>query len=67
MEDSLTAYTYGSALSNFWESRLGALDVGMDADFIVLEKSPIDVDSYDIADIEVLEVFKAGVAINQYF
>ena len=67
VEDSLTAYTYGSALSNFWESRLGALDVEMDADFIVLEKSPIDVDSYDIADIEVLEVFKAGVAINQYF
>lgn len=67
VEDSLTAYTYGSALSNFWESRLGALDVGMDADFIVLDKSPIDIDSYDIADIEVLEVFKAGVAINQYF
>ncbi|CAN2174647.1 COG1574 Predicted metal-dependent hydrolase with the TIM-barrel fold [Candidatus Nanopelagicaceae bacterium] len=67
VEDSLTAYTYGSALSNFWEPRLGVLDICMDADLVVLEKSPLEVDPHDILDIEILEVFKAGVAINQYF
>ena len=67
VEDSLTAYTFGSALSNFWEKRIGSLEVGMDADLIVLAHNPCEVDPHAIAVIEIYEVLKRGVAINQYF
>jgi len=49
--DALRAYTVGGAYAGFDEERLGTIEVGTCADFVVLESSPWEAD--DIADIDV--------------
>ncbi|WP_246998422.1 amidohydrolase [Halosolutus gelatinilyticus] len=51
--EALRAYTLGAAYAGFDEDRLGTIEVGKRADFVVLEESPWDrsgeIDSIDVA------------------
>lgn len=49
--EALRAYTHGAAYAGFDEDRLGTIEVGKRADFVVLEESPWETD--DIAGIDV--------------
>ena len=50
--EALRAYTRGAAYAGFDEERLGTIEVGKKADFVVLERSPWD-HPEDIEDIDV--------------
>jgi predicted amidohydrolase YtcJ len=50
IEESLTAYTAGSAYQLFREKEVGSLDVGMRANLVILDKSPfLDTDLQIVA------------------
>ncbi|QLD86790.1 amidohydrolase [Natronomonas halophila] len=51
--EALRAYTSGAAYAGHDEDRFGTIEEGKAADFVVLDKSPWDVDPEDIADIDV--------------
>jgi len=51
--EALRAYTLGSAYAGFDEDRMGTVERGKLADLVVLESSPWEVDSGEIADIDV--------------
>ena len=59
LEDSLVHYTEDAAYSNFWNK--GAIAVGVDADFVVLDKNPVKVAPEKVNEIKVLQVYLAGV------
>jgi len=50
--EALRAYTRGAAYAGFDEDRLGTIEVGTEADFVALERSPWE-HSDEIADIDV--------------
>ena len=59
VEDSLVHYTQDAAYSNFWNK--GVIEVGADADFVVLDQNPLKVVTEKVAKIEVLQVYVAGI------
>ena len=61
LEDSLVHYTQDAAYSNFWNK--GVITVGADADFVVLDKNPLEVAPEKVNEIEVLQVFTRGQAV----
>ena len=61
LEDSLVHYTQDAAYSNFWNK--GVIAVGVDADFVVLEKNPLKVAPEKVNQIKVLQVFTRGQAV----
>ena len=61
LEDSLVHYTEDAAFSNFWNK--GVIAVGVDADFVVLEKNPLKVAPEKVNEIKVLQVFTRGQAV----
>ena len=58
--EALHLYTYGSAYALNEESAIGRLDVGMYADFIVVDKDPFEVGDEEIKKIRVLETWVNG-------
>jgi predicted amidohydrolase YtcJ len=58
LEDSLVHYTQDAAYSNFWNK--GVIEVGADADFVMLNQNPLKVEPEKVAEIEVLQVYVAG-------
>jgi hypothetical protein len=60
VEEALRAYCCDAAKLSFDERRRGTLAPGMDADFVVLERSLDDVDRSAIADVRVLATVIAG-------
>jgi predicted amidohydrolase YtcJ len=58
LEDSLVHYTQDAAYSNFWNK--GVIAVGVDADFVVLDKNPLKVAPEKVNKIKVLQVYVAG-------
>jgi predicted amidohydrolase YtcJ len=61
LEDSLVHYTQDAAYSNFWNK--GVIAVGADADFVVLDKNPLEVAPEKVNEIEVLQVFTRGQVV----
>jgi predicted amidohydrolase YtcJ len=59
-EQALAAYTRGSAYAGFAEDRIGALDPGKWADFILVDRNPTKVDPQQLGRTEVLETWIAG-------
>ena len=57
---ALHAYTRGSAYAGFAEDKIGALEPGKWADFIILDRDPTKVDAQSLARTEVLETWVAG-------
>ena len=61
IEDSMTFYTKNVAFQLFKEELKGKLEVGMRADFIVLDCNLLQLDSHDVPSMKILAVYKAGL------
>ena len=60
IEQALHAYTRGAAYAGFAEDKIGALDAGKWADFIIIDRDPSKVDPQQLARTQVLETWVAG-------
>jgi predicted amidohydrolase YtcJ len=60
LEQALSAYTRGAAYAGFAEDRIGALEPGKWADFILVDRDPTKVNPQDLARTKVLETWVAG-------
>jgi hypothetical protein len=57
-------YTAGVAHQLFREENYGTLEVGKVADFIVLDRSPIETTPHAVRDIKVLATYKKGKLVK---
>ena len=60
LAEALDAYTRGAAYAGFAEDRMGALEPGKWADFIIVDRDPTKSDPQSLARTEVLEAWVAG-------
>ncbi len=58
--ESLQFYTEGVAYQNFEESRVGALEVGLAADLVILSADPRTVSPHAVSALKVLATYKDG-------
>jgi len=58
--EALHAYTRGAAYAGFADDRLGSLDPGKWADFVVVDRDPTQIDPQELARTRVLETWIAG-------
>jgi len=58
--DAVHAYTRGAAYAGFAEDRLGSLDPGKWADFVVVDRDPTQINAQELARTQVLETWIAG-------
>lgn len=63
VEDSIRAYTQGSAYAAFMEDRLGRIKPGMLADLILVDKDPFGCPANELLDIQVLRTVVGGVTM----
>ncbi len=63
VEQSLSFYTEGVAYQLFEEKRTGKIDIGMAADFVILNRNPLTIDTREVAEISVLTTYKAGIKL----
>ena len=60
LEQALGAYTRGAAYAGFAEDRIGALEPGKWADFIIVDRDPTKVSPQELARTQVLETWVGG-------
>jgi len=60
VRDALALYTTEAAFAMRREQDLGTLEPGKLADFVIVDRSPLDVEPEQIADIRVLETVVGG-------
>ena len=58
--EALRAYTRGGAYAGFAEDRIGALDPGKWADFVIVDRDPTKVNAQSLARTQVLETWIGG-------
>lgn len=61
--EALEAITITAAYQNYEEAEKGSIEVGKNADLVILEANPMNVDPMTIKDIKVLETIKDGNTI----
>ncbi|HEX8841542.1 MAG TPA: amidohydrolase family protein [Sphingomicrobium sp.] len=59
-EQALDAYTRGAAYAGFAEQKIGALEPGTWADFVIVDRDPTKVNAQELARTQVLETWVAG-------
>jgi predicted amidohydrolase YtcJ len=64
MEESLTAYTANVAYQLFRENERGSLKVGMVADFVLLDRNPLDTEPEEVASIAIKGVYQKGIKVR---
>jgi predicted amidohydrolase YtcJ len=57
---ALSAYTRGGAYAGFAETKIGSLESGKWADFIIVDRDPTVVDPQALARTQVMETWVAG-------
>ncbi len=62
--EALKAMTIENAYGAFQDDKLGSLEPGKWADFIILDKNPLETAPYALKDIKVLETWVAGKKLN---
>ncbi|MFL6776722.1 MAG: amidohydrolase [Sphingomicrobium sp.] len=60
---ALQAYTRGAAYAGFAEQKIGALEPGKWADFIIIDRDPTKADAQSLARTQVLETWIAGKTV----
>lgn len=63
--DALALYTTHAAFAMHREGEIGSLEPGKLADFVVLDKNPLDTDPAQITDIQVLATVMGGTPVHQ--
>ncbi len=63
-EEALLSITYWPAKASFDEKRKGKIEVGMFADFVVLDKNIIECSKEELLNTKILEVWIGGVKIK---
>ncbi len=63
VEETLQAYTLGSAYLMHEENSLGSLEEGKLADFIVVDRDPFNVKENELKDIKVIETYVGGKCV----
>lgn len=61
IEESMTFYTHNVAYQTFREEQLGKLEVGMRADFVVLDQNPLELDPHEVSSVKILDAYRAGL------
>jgi len=64
--EALHSYTYGSAYAIHEEDVLGSLLPGFYADFVVLDKDPLETPDNQLKDIKILETYVGGVKVWRF-
>ncbi len=54
LEDMITSFTYNGAYANFLENEIGSIEVGKQADIIVLDQNLFEIPANEIAKTKVL-------------
>ena len=60
---ALKGVTIHAAYAYHEEKQKGSLEEGKKADFVILDKNPLEVDSMEIKNIQVLETIKDGMTV----
>lgn len=61
--DAMKAITVNAAYQYFEEDKKGSITEGKQADLVILNSNPLEIDSMKLADVKVLETIKAGKRI----
>jgi predicted amidohydrolase YtcJ len=57
---ALDAYTRGAAYAGFAEQKIGALEPGKYADFVIVDRDPTQVNAQELGRTQVLETWVGG-------
>lgn len=63
IQEAFQAYTHEVAYQAFEDKSWGTLAAGFNADFIILDKNPFEIDPHDVPAINVLKTYRNGEAI----
>jgi hypothetical protein len=63
MEEALKTYTINGAYAAFEENIKGSIKVGKFADFVILDRNPLEVDKNEIKEIQILETIIRGKSV----
>jgi predicted amidohydrolase YtcJ len=64
-EEAIRAYCMGSAYAGFAEVKVGSLEAGKLADFVVLSDDPTTLNAPAIAQLKALDVYVAGKKVKR--
>ena len=65
LEEMIASFTINGARANFMENETGSIEVGKNADMVVLENNLFDISASEIADTKVVMTIFEGKTVYQ--